>query len=224
MRDVYRCVVCGAFCEGPVHCGRRCRLLMTGAMRLRLSKLMSYILRHDPGAAGVRLSGDGWADIGDLVRGIRTVWRNREGYRWVTEEHVYAVAALDPKGRFEVSDGRIRARYGHNRGLGVRIEYSSDTSSTTLYHGTTVDRLPSIMREGIRPMRRMYVHLSTSVEDAAQTASRHGGRVVVLEVDCECLRRRGIEVYLASHAIRLAERVPPECIRRVLDPSGRPVK
>ena len=80
-----------------------------------------------------------------------------------------------------------------------------------LYHGTSMDFLPAILREGVLPMRRRYVHLAVDVETACLNARRRP-RPVVLAVDAECLRRRGYRVYIASRKIRLVQYVPPDCI------------
>ena len=40
----------------------------------------------------------------------------------------------------------------------------------------------------------------------------HGSNVVVLKIDCECLRKKGIKVYAASKSVRFASHVPPDCI------------
>jgi len=215
MRDVYKCKRCGKYLEEPAHCGTRAEHLMSGKDRLALSKLISYILRHNPSAAGLKVSSNGWVRISDLVRAIKEVWVNKEKYKWVTEEHVRALAALDPKGRFEVKGDLIRARYGHSKRLGLKvtIDYDVDAESKVLYHGTTVTYLPSILKEGIKPMRRQYVHLTTDKDIACETGARHG-KPVVLAVDAECLRKLGITVFKASNVIRLVEYVPSECIKK----------
>ena len=215
MKPIYRCRVCGAFTEEPRHCGVEAELFLDGSRRLALSKLMSYILRHDPSSIGVSMDREGWVRIEDLVNGIRTRWRNAHLYRWVRPEHVVAIAMLDPKGRFEIKDGMIRARYGHNRSLGIEISYPIDRESKVLFHGTSCEALASILREGIKPMRRMFVHLTTSIRDACEVGRRHSSNPIVLVVDCECLRRHGIEIYTASHSIKLAKYVPPRCIIRI---------
>ena len=214
MRDVYKCRRCGKYVEEPVHCGTKAELLMSGKDRLALSKLISYILRHNPGAVGLKMSSEGWVRISDLVKGIRGVWVNRDRYKWVTEEHVRALAALDPKGRFEVKEGLVRARYGHSKSLGLKvaINYEVDAESKVLYHGTTVTYLPSILKEGIKPMRRQFVHLTIDRDVACETGARHGKPVVVV-IDAECLRKLGISVLKASEVIRLAEYVPASCIK-----------
>ncbi len=216
MKPIYKCRVCGAYTEEPVHCGKPAQLLMTGEQRLRLSKLMTTLLRHLPHEAGLKLDGQGWVSIDELVRGIRLRWRNRHLYSWVTREHVVAVALLDPKGRFQLDleRGRIRAAYGHT----VRVDLGYEPLKPSelparLYHGTIAENLPSIMREGLKPMRRLMVHLTQDIETAVETGRRHGRNVVVLEVDPDCLTRHGIPVYRASSIIYLAPRVPPDCIK-----------
>ncbi len=215
MKPVYKCRVCGAYTEEPVHCGKPAELLLDPRRRVRLSKLMSALLRHIPWEAGLRLDEEGWVSIDELVEAIKTRWRNRRLYQWVEREHVEAVAALDPKGRFQLSGGRIRAAYGHS--VRVRLGYEPlrpGEAPRLLYHGTVERFLQSIMREGLKPGRRMMVHLTTRLEDAVETGRRHGGRVVVLVVDTACLERHGIPVYKASETVFLAPRVPPECIRK----------
>jgi putative RNA 2'-phosphotransferase len=134
----------------------------------------------------------------------------RAGFR-IDDAVLKALVELDDKGRFELQNGKIRARYGHS--IDVSISYPEDATSATLYHGTSQDFLPAILREGILPMKRRYVHLAVDVETACLNAARRP-RPVVLAVDAQCLRRRGYRVYVASHKIRLVQYVPPECIEK----------
>ena len=204
--DVYKCRE-GGFSEDPQRCPGGVEAVLPARLRVRLSKLVSGALRHFPDALGLRMDERGWVSIRELVEALR----RRPGYEWVEEWHIRALAALDPKGRFEVSGGRIRARYGHT--VRVEVEPLPGRAPPVLYHGTVRDRLPSIMEKGLLPMRRLYVHLSPSPEQAVEVGRRHGPDVVVLEVDVDCLRRRGLEPRRASHAVYVVEWVPPECIR-----------
>ena len=212
MKNIYKCRICGVYTETPIHCNRPAKLLLDGKRRLALSKLVSFILRHDPLSAGLTLDKEGWIKIKDLVYGIKNIWVNRHLYSWVTEEHILALAILDPKGRFEIKNGRIRARYGHSQKLKVEISYSIDNTSKVLYHGTIEANLKSILSKGLKPMRRQFVHLSVNVEDAYEVARRHGERIVILVIDCDCLRKHGISIYKATDKIRLVKYVPPSCI------------
>ncbi|NPA97574.1 MAG: RNA 2'-phosphotransferase [Crenarchaeota archaeon] len=217
MKSVYRCRKCGSFTELPYHCGEQAELVIDGVRRVKLSKLMAFLLRHCPESAGLELDDGGWVPIDELARAIRERWRNRDEYRWVQPLHIMAVALTDPKGRYEVRNGLIRARYGHASRLGLKIEYPLDRSARVLYHGTTRRALTRILREGVKPMRRMFVHLSTTLGDACSVGKRHGNDVVVLVIDAECLRSKGIRVYEASSSVRTVEYVPPECIERVVE-------
>ncbi len=209
----YRCAVCGGYTREAVHCGTAARPLMGEGERVALGRLLSGMLRHFPHRLGVSLDREGWADLDAVVRAVS----RRQGYSWVTLEHVLAAAALDEKGRFEVRRGRIRARYGHS--VPVNMRYPCDDQVRVLYHGTAAANLPSIMAEGLRPGRRLYVHLSSTPEEAAEVGRRHGRDVAVLEVDAECLRRRGVRIYRATPSVYLAERVHPECISIRVDKS-----
>ena len=120
------------------------------------------------------------------------------------------IVSRDAKGRYEIRCDKIRARYGHS--FPVSLNHEEDTESRVLYHGTPRRNLARIMREGLRPMRRQFVHLSTSRSEAIETGRRHGRNVVLLIIDAECLRKKGLRVYRAGKNVRIVERVPPECI------------
>lgn len=72
--------------------------------------------------------------------------------------------------------------------------------------------LKNILSEGLKPIKRQWVHLSTTIDDALTVGKRHGHDVVILKIDCNCLRSRGIRIYIASKSTRLVQYVPSECI------------
>jgi putative RNA 2'-phosphotransferase len=205
MHGVYLCSVCGRHVEEESHCGRPAVAALDGATRLRISKLLSLALRHDPTALGVKVDKEGWADVDAVLKGLEKAGLG------IDAAVLRALAELDDKGRFELQNGKIRARYGHS--IDVSISYPEDATSAALYHGTSLDYLPAMLREGILPMKRRYVHLAVDVETACLNAARRP-RPVVLAVDAQCLRRRGYRVYIASHKIRLVQYVPPECVEK----------
>lgn len=204
MKPVYKCRVCGSFVEQPMHCGAEAQLLLDAGERVRLSKLVSGALRHFPQALGLELDAEGFVGVEELARALS----RRRGYEWVRPEHVVALALLDPKGRFELRDGRVRARYGHS--IRVRIRYPEEYPNRPLYHGTSRSLLPSILARGLLPMKRLYVHLSAEFADAAERARRFPDPVVLV-VDPQRLRGRA-RLLKASDRVYLATRVPPDCI------------
>lgn len=75
---------------------------------MRLSKALSYVLRHGAVAEGLPMGPDGFVPLGALLRLRR--------FAAVSERDVRRVVAADPKGRFELSPDppRIRANQGHS--------------------------------------------------------------------------------------------------------------
>lgn len=172
--------------------------------RTRVSKLMAYILRHSPEEFGLKPDGEGFVPLDELLKALQAVYPD------VTEEFVREIVERDAKGRYEIRDGKIRARYGHS--FPVSLNHEADRESRVLYHGTPRRNLESIMHEGLKPMRRQFVHLSTSRSEAIETGRRHGRDVVLLIIDADCLRKKGLKIYKAGKNVRIVERVPPECI------------
>ncbi len=180
----------------------------------RLSKLLTLVLRHRPELMGIRLDEFGFSDVdvGELARRISRL----RGFEWVTAGDIEMVVMRDPRGRFEIRGGRIRATYGHSVPVLPPGDPLEDPPPV-LYHGTTRRALSKILREGIKPMRRRFVHLSATPEVAVEVGRRHGSDVVVLVVDAQGLVRRGMRVWRGSDLIYLTEWVPPELIRSLVE-------
>ena len=183
----------------------------------RLSRLLSYLLRHNPAAVGADVDREGWLSIGvgELAERISRM----RGYEWVTEEDILDVVRRDERGRFEVRGDRIRATYGHSLPVDPTGEEVRDPP--ILYHGTTERAWRRISAEGILPMGRRFVHLTPYPEVALEVASRRRGPLVLLEVDAPSMARDGLKIWRASPVIYLAERVPPEYVRLVRAVRGR---
>ena len=69
------------------------------------------------------------------------------------------IASAD-KRRHEVVGDRIRALYGHS--LPGKLRRETAKPPAMLFHGTSPEAAEKILREGLKPMRRQYVHLSVS--------------------------------------------------------------
>ena len=144
----------------------------------RLSVFISLVLRHKPDAAGIRLDEHGWADVGELIEGVRATGRT------IDLEILEEIVRTDEKQRYSFSADRtlIRANQGHS--IPVDVELQETVPPDCLYHGTATRFLESIRREGLKPMSRLYVHLSRDEETAVKVGKRHGAPVV-LAIDAE---------------------------------------
>jgi putative RNA 2'-phosphotransferase len=173
--------------------------------RERLSKLMTYLLRHD---ASVERTRDGFVEIAKLVEVMA------QRIRWVEEGHLREIVETDPKGRYEMRGDSIRARYGHT----VKVELDlPEADVDVLYHGTSPSAAKRILAEGLNPMGRQMVHLSLTVEDAVEVGKRHSPSPVVLVVDAKNAKKHGSKIMKASEKVCLADRVPADSIRLLED-------
>src|SRR5687767_7917986 len=111
----------------------------------RISKTLSYWLRHKPDAAGLALDGSGWAKVEDVLTALASA-----GVADRIEDLERTVAESD-KNRFEMSeDGRsIRARQGHS--LAIDLDWPVADPPEFLFHGTVERFLEPIFAEGLKP-------------------------------------------------------------------------
>lgn len=179
---------------------------MDGARLVRLSKRLSYVLRHDPGSHGLTLDREGWVDVDLLLAAL-----SRHG-RPVSRVDLELVVARNDKRRFalDTSRRRIRAQQGHS--VPVDLGYLPRTPPPVLYHGTPEPNVPAILRDGLVPGRRHAVHLSPDAATARAVGDRRGPSVV-LEVDAARLAADGTELTCSPNGVWLAAAVPPRYVR-----------
>ncbi len=119
----------------------------------------------------------------------------------------------DEKGRFEIRNGRIRATYGHS--ISVKPKYEEASEVPKLFHGTTRKAWEKIKKNGLLPISRKFVHLTSKREIAIEVAKRHGKNPILLEVDGNSMIRDGLLLWKASNVIYLAKKVPPKYIKAI---------
>lgn len=174
---------------------------------VRLSKRVAHALRHAPWVYELELDEEGWAPVAQLLSALRQA---RREWRDLTEEDLEAMIAHSAKRRYEMRDGRIRALYGHS--LPGKLKKERAQPPEVLYHGTSPEAAARIRVEGLKPMGRQYVHLSTDPETAMQVGKRKSRRPVVLRVRAGEAHRAGIPFYRGNEHVWLADHVPPEYI------------
>ena len=109
---------------------------------------------------------------------------------------------------------RIRARQGHS--IQVDVELAEATPPDLLYHGTAKAFVKSIMRQGIQKGKRLYVHLSSTIEAATKVGARHG-EPMVLAIDAKRMHEDGIKFFLSRNDVWLTEFVDVNYIMGVVE-------
>jgi putative RNA 2'-phosphotransferase len=172
----------------------------------RISKRLSYVLRHAPDSVGVQLDAAGWVPVDDLLAALA-----RHGLR-LTRRQLEHVVATNDKRRFalDASGRRIRASQGHS--VPVELGYAPTEPPTVLFHGTAVRNVRAILEAGLRPGGRHAVHLSPDVAAARLVGARRG-KHVVLEVDSGAMAEEGHRFSCSANGVWLVAAVPPEFLR-----------
>lgn len=175
---------------------------------IRLSKTISHALRHKPEEYCLQLDAEGWVTVDKLLDALR---RRRSAWRQVSVTDIEHIIAESEKQRFEMHTGRIRAYYGHS--TSEKIDKQPVIPPEFLYHGTTRQSAEAIRREGLKPMNRQYVHLSTDEQTARIVARRRTNQPVILRVAALTAHQQGICFYLGNENIWLADPIPPAFIQ-----------
>jgi putative RNA 2'-phosphotransferase len=82
-----------------------------------------------------------------------------------------------------------------------------------LYHGTAWHLINIITKkEGLKPMGRQMVHLSSDMETAFKVALRKTKKPLIMKIHALSAFNSGICFYYANDTTWLAEEIPPEFI------------
>lgn len=172
------------------------------SQKTSLGKFISKILRHRPEIIGISLDEHGWADVEELISGIRAA-----GHPDFDMSVLEEIVETNNKQRYSFSEDKelIRANQGHS--IPVDVELPVVSPPDELWHGTGEQLVPSIMEQGILRMNRLYVHLSPDRETAINVGRRHG-RPVLLRVNTRQMEKDGYLFYLSVNGVWLTKEVP----------------
>ncbi len=178
---------------------------MSAEHHKKISKFLSYVLRHRPDEIGLTLDDNGWADIDDLIERARTTSVG------LTHELLYEIVRSNDKQRFAINDDgkRIRASQGHSVEVDLALEPKQPPE--VLFHGTATRFIDAIRQEGLRPMSRQHVHLSPDEETATKVGQRHG-KPVVLRIRSGDMSRASRIFFLSANGVWLTDLVEPRFV------------
>lgn len=179
--------------------------MLDAKAEVSLSKFMTKLLRHTPEQYGLILDPE---DGSCLLEELLDVITAAPKWSGITDADVRQTVANCEKQRFAIEGERIRARYGHSH---TKVAYPPGEPPAVLYHGTHKSALAVILKEGLKPMGRQYVHLSEGLHFAS-LAGRRRGELVLLAIDTVKAAGSGVTFYYAGNEVWLAGAVPADCI------------
>ena len=165
----------------------------------KVSKYLSFILRHKPDEIGLELDANGWASIQALIAKTTT-------YK-LTEELIDLVVETSDKQRFAVDSAKrlIRANQGHS--IDVDLDLQSVEPPEFLLHGTAERFEAVILQVGLNKQKRHHVHLSETESVAKAVGGRHG-KPVIFKINAKDMLDAGYKFYKTANNVWLVNEVP----------------
>lgn len=183
-------------------------MILDKKYEMKVSKTMSYILRHNPYEFNLEVDDNGFVDFEKLVYSLKKTYKN------ISSEDVIFIVNNDDNKRYEISKDKtkIRAIYGHT--FDFKIEKKECVPPAILFHGTNIDAWNNIVKNGyLKKMQRQYVFLSSEEEKAERVAIRRKNKqYVILKIDTVLAIKEGIRFYRESNGIYMSDDIPVKFI------------
>ena len=179
-------------------------------LKKNTSKLLSYVLRHNPESIGVKMDDNGWVGVSDLLSCIK------KKHKEVTEEQLDEVVETNEKNRFSFNDDKTKIRANQGHSIDIDLELKPVTPPELLYHGTVEKFMKAIWLSGLKKMNRQHVHLSEDIKTAENVGSRRG-KPIVLRIWAAEMKQDGHTFYQSKNGVWLTEDVPHVYIRHLWD-------
>lgn len=181
---------------------------MNEQQKKKISKFLSYVLRHHPELINLNVDENGWANVDELITKSK-----RDSYEGFTFEELEEIVQTNAKKRFAFNDDKsmIRASQGHS--IDIELALIPQQPPEFLYHGTAQNNIESILGKGIEKRNRQHVHLSSDKETATHVGMRHG-KPVILTINTEKMSEDGIVFYLSENEVWLTDFVDAKYISK----------
>ena len=191
-------------------CNKKGKFLMNERELNSLSRIIAGALRHFPEKLGLMMDGKGWVDISSLIEAIGT---GRSGFTWLRIHHIEALVATDPRGRYQIDGGMVRATYGHT------IDVSPDdlpvAEENEYYYPVTEEEAEIIIEGGLHPTDRKKVHLSGSIEKAIEAGRVRTDDPLILKIDGKKAKKDGLKIYHAGKDVYITDGIDAKYISEV---------
>jgi len=191
-------------------CNRKGKFLMNERELNSLSRIIAGALRHFPEKLGLMMDGKGWVELSSLIDAIGTA---RSGFDWLRIHHVEALVDTDPRGRYQIDGGMIRATYGHT--IDIDLSDLPIAEIDDFYYPVTIEEADIILEGGLFPTDRKKVHLSGSLEKAIEAGKVRTDEPLILKIDGKKARDAKINIYHAGKDVYIADRIDAKYISKV---------
>jgi putative RNA 2'-phosphotransferase len=172
----------------------------------KISRALSYVLRHNPSSINLQVDKNGWASVKDLLSKLKVNGTT------ISYDVLKYIVETNNKKRFRLNEdfSMIRASQGHS--IEIDLNYMEKVPPAILYYGTAEKDLTAILQTGLQKMNRHHVHLSSDIETAMTVGRRHGKPIVLL-IAAQEMHQQGFIFFESDNNVWLTEVVPARFIK-----------
>lgn len=192
---------------------------------IKLSKLLSKILRHKASEENIPIRQDGFVCIEDLLRNNK--------FQTYTFDDIQRVVAENNKKRFAIKNfddhWYIRANQGHSIEVDVDLKplLSLADFPEDVIHGTYQIAWESIKIDGLSRMKRKHIHFTSAIPGASEVISGiRSSATVYIYIDISKALTEGILFFQSTNEVILSPGngngiIPTYLFRKVVDRNGK---
>ncbi len=169
----------------------------------KLSKFLDYVLGRNPDEFGLVPDKDGYVKIKELLKALN----EEEGWRFVRKAHINEILITLPDPLIETKDNLIRALNREN----LPETAPAEDLPKLLYTCIRRKAQPYVMENGISPMGRGHVILSSDSDLAERMGKRIDASPVLLTVNVEDSIKKGTMILQFGKTLNLAKLIPARC-------------
>ncbi len=178
-----------------------CIIIKVSTNQQKISKLISYWLRHKPQDGNIQLDKFGWAKIDDILIALKS-----NNFDFTLSQLIELNKSFD-KIRWEIDLKNLKIKATHGHSVTIEQELNPEIPNEILYHGTASKNLSGIIKKGLISGQRQYVHLSESKEMALEVGKRHG-KPFLIEINTKELIENGWEFFKTQQNVWLTSNIP----------------
>jgi len=191
-------------------CNKEGKFLMNEKELNSLSRILAGALRHFPEKFGLMMDGKGWVDILLLIEAIGI---GRSGFNWLKPHHIEALVFTDPRGRYQIDGGMIRATYGHT--IDVNLDDLPIAEIDEFFYPVTEEEIDIILEGGLHPIDRKKVHLSGTIEKAIEAGNVRTDNPLILKIDGKKAKKAGLKIFQAGKDVFITDAIDAKFISKV---------
>ncbi|MGK7944190.1 MAG: RNA 2'-phosphotransferase [Microcystaceae cyanobacterium] len=169
----------------------------------KISRFLSYHLRHAPEKLGLELQPGGWVSVVKLLKAAHS----RQFPITLTE--LERVVQQNEKKRFSFDETKTKIRANQGHSVTIDLQLIPLIPPPILYHGTHRKAVKKILKEGLKKMSRHHVHLSDNKETASQVGARRG-KPVIFQVNAQQMTEDSLLFYCSDNNVWLVDYVAPQ--------------